>query len=182
MIYSGSGSPLSSMILFSNLLASIFSMFQSSITSHRAETVYEYDTIRDSKPKATIWMIFIRFNHSCMRRCLGYLQHSLSFRAAALRRAGCESASVIRYDDWILRGRSPSLAKLLGVGNAWQCDHELRRQRRVGETYTNNEIANVVHMVGGVVSGRIPVYTMQKRRHLLLKILTLKCRESGTCR
>ena len=54
MTYSGSGSPLSSFILFFFLLASTYLMLQSSITSHRAETVYEYDSTRDSMSKATI--------------------------------------------------------------------------------------------------------------------------------
>ena len=48
MTYSGSGSPLNSFILFPILLASIFLILQSSITSNRAETVYEYDETRDS--------------------------------------------------------------------------------------------------------------------------------------
>ena len=54
MTYSGSGSPLSSFILVSILLASIFLILQSFITSHRAETVYGYDTTWDSMSKATI--------------------------------------------------------------------------------------------------------------------------------
>ena len=65
MTYSGSGSPLSSIILFLVLLASFFLMLQSSITSHRAETVYEYDTTRNSQPKATILTISYDLPYLC---------------------------------------------------------------------------------------------------------------------